>query len=148
MTVSLDASLYPPQFRDHITPPIRKLFLELEDPTPNSSTDPERRNSARLSAENAILRSHCESWRKRAEAHGAATLGLVGLARTARSHALQMRHERDALQEKYSALKRKIEEPEYVNRFFSIHGLFSNVSQIFNSVSPLFFPLYQKPSNR
>jgi hypothetical protein len=124
MTVSVDASLYPPQFRDHITPPIRKLFLELEDSTPHSSTDPERRKSARLRAENAILRSHCDSWRKRAEAHGAATLGLAGLARMARSHALQMRSERDALQEKYNALKRKIEDPEYVNRFFRYMACF------------------------
>jgi hypothetical protein len=42
----------------------------------------------------------------------------------ARSHALQMRSERDALQEKYNALKRKIEDPEYVNRFFRYMACF------------------------
>lgn len=115
--LTVDPSLYPPQFRSLMTPAIRKIYLE--DSTQQPSTDSESPpiKFARLTAENASLRRSCESWRRRAEAHGLATLGLVGLARMARDHAVQMRNERDVLQEKYTSLKRKFEEPESIAPF-------------------------------
>ena len=63
----------------------------------------------RLRAENVSLKTCCEVWRKRAGVHAAATLGLVGLARLARDHALKMKQEKAELEERYSTLKRKYE---------------------------------------
>ena len=55
------------------------------------------------------MKTCCEVWRKRAGVHAAATLGLVGLARLARDHALKMKQEKAELEERYSTLKRKYE---------------------------------------
>ncbi|KAF7798722.1 hypothetical protein EIP86_009947 [Pleurotus ostreatoroseus] len=77
--------------------------------SPGSSSSEE---CERLRAENASLKSCCEVWRKRAGVHAAATLGLVGLARLARDHALKMKQEKTELEEKYNALKRKHEYSE------------------------------------
>lgn len=69
---------------------------------------------ARLNTENASLRFNCDLWRKRAEVHAAATLGLLNIARVARDHALQLREEKTELERKYTSLKRKVVTDEYV----------------------------------
>lgn len=66
----------------------------------------------RLRAENASLRSCCETWRKRAAVHASASLGLVGLARLARDHAIKVRKEYTELNLKYNTLKRKHDSDE------------------------------------
>ncbi|EKM50606.1 uncharacterized protein PHACADRAFT_263970 [Phanerochaete carnosa HHB-10118-sp] len=113
-TISIvDPQLIPHHLRPHLTPAIRKLSLDFTIPsavpgsTPASECD-------RLRAENASLRSCCEVWRKRAALHASASLGLVGLARLARDHAIKMRRENCELQQKYISLKRKSEELELV----------------------------------
>lgn len=104
----VDPELLPVHLRQHFTPAIRKLCLDFSvpSPTPGSSSNAE---CERLRAENASLKSCCEVWRKRAGVHAAATLGLVGLARLARDHALKMKQEKTDLEEKYNVLKRKYE---------------------------------------
>ncbi|KDQ61477.1 hypothetical protein JAAARDRAFT_511597 [Jaapia argillacea MUCL 33604] len=102
---SLDNSLVPVHLRPYISSPIRKIFL---DPASETCT-PAQAESASVRAENLALRAHCEAWRRRAEVHSAANLGLVNLARLARDHALQMKAERDALEETLTAMKRKYE---------------------------------------
>lgn len=102
----VDPELLPTHMRQHFTPSIRKLCLDFSMPgsSPDSSSSEE---CERLRAENASLKSCCEVWRKRAGVHAAATLGLVGLARLARDHALKMKQEKSEVEEKYNALKRK-----------------------------------------
>ena len=102
----VDPQLIPSHIRPHLTPAIRKLSLDFTIPcsTPNSNPTLE---CDRLRAENASLRSCCEIWRKRAAVHAAASLGLVGLARLARDHAIKMRKECTDLHHKYNDLKRK-----------------------------------------
>ncbi|KIP03802.1 hypothetical protein PHLGIDRAFT_42567, partial [Phlebiopsis gigantea 11061_1 CR5-6] len=102
----IDPQLIPSHIRPHLTPAIRKLSLDFTIPcsTPNSNITLE---CDRLRAENASLRACCETWRKRAAVHAAASLGLVGLARLARDHAIKMRKECTDLHHKYNALKRK-----------------------------------------
>lgn len=92
--------------RPHLTPAVRKLDLDftISSPIPGCSAATE---CDRLRAENASLRSCCETWRKRAAVHAAASLGLVGLARLARDHALKMRKERIDVEQKYNNLRRK-----------------------------------------
>jgi hypothetical protein len=48
-------------------------------------------------------------WRRRAEAHAAATLGLLNLARVSRSRALEIKAEHEDLSRRYGALKRSLE---------------------------------------
>jgi hypothetical protein len=113
----VDPSLCPPQIRPHVTPPIRKLYLEVSSPKSSESTHLGLEEFSRLRAENATLKSQCVSWRQRAEAHSAAILGFVGLARMARNHAAQMENERNDLRERCDALKRKFEDPESATTF-------------------------------
>jgi hypothetical protein len=56
------------------------------------------------------LRRQCQIWRHRAEMHAATTLGLVGLARMTREHALQMKKERDMWERRCTELKCEIAE--------------------------------------
>ena len=58
------------------------------------------------------MRSCCQVWRKRASVHAAATLGLVGLAKLARDHALKVKQEKFEIEDKYNALKRKYDSIE------------------------------------
>ncbi|RDB15358.1 hypothetical protein Hypma_004657 [Hypsizygus marmoreus] len=111
---SFDPALVPAFLRPHITPSIRKLYLDLPSGKPRvvSSTIEIAVENARLNAENHALRTNCEMWRRRAEVHGAATLGLLGLARIARDEAVKMRHERDEVYKHYHSLKRKLPDDE------------------------------------
>jgi hypothetical protein len=82
-------------------------FRDRPDQTDNN--DP-----AHLRAENDTLRAYCVMWRKRVEAHAALTRRMVELARTAKDEVLRVKFERDELQTRYNALKRKQEESESV----------------------------------
>ncbi|KAG6811544.1 hypothetical protein H0H92_006897 [Tricholoma furcatifolium] len=68
--------------------------------------------NARLHAENEALKNMCGAWRRRAELHGAATLGLFGFARTARDQALRMRYERDEVYKHYLRLRERLSADE------------------------------------
>lgn len=59
---------------------------------------------ARLRAENDALRYNCLMWRKRAEVHSAATLGLLELSRTAKDQIVQVVQQRDTIQKDYLKL--------------------------------------------
>ncbi|KAF9048340.1 hypothetical protein BDZ89DRAFT_759847 [Hymenopellis radicata] len=115
-TVNMDTALVPDHLRPHVVPHIRRLYLDEPNPQPanNMTTSSPLAESARLSAENASLRFNCDLWRKRAEVHAAATLGLLNIARVARDHALQLKQEKEDLERKYNVLKRKVDADEYV----------------------------------
>lgn len=104
----VDPELLPAHLRQHFTPAIRKLNLDFSV-AGTSTASSSSAECERLRAENASLKSCSEVWRKRAGVHAAATLGLVGLARLARDHALKMKQEKNELEEKYNDLKRKYE---------------------------------------
>ncbi|KIY49925.1 hypothetical protein FISHEDRAFT_40332 [Fistulina hepatica ATCC 64428] len=109
--VTMDPGLVPEYLRPHLLPSIRRIYLD----DPDRKTLPPSLESAecgRMSAENVALRVNCGLWRKRAEVHAAATLGLLGLARQARDCAIQMKRERDEWIKRYSSLKRCREEDE------------------------------------
>lgn len=104
--------LVPTFLRPHIMPSIRRVYIDQPEatlPKPPASLAAE---CGRVTAENSALRIHCEIWRRRAEIHSAANLGLLGLARLARDHAMQMKRERDDLEVKYQTLKRKYHSEE------------------------------------
>jgi hypothetical protein len=87
---------------------------------------------ARLRAENSNLRTQCMMWRRRAELHGAATLGLLDFARILRDKASSLSRERDELETRCYALKRQLDEEECVFCYVSI--------------CTTFLPLYQRCS--
>lgn len=64
----------------------------------------------RLRAENEALRSNCVMWRKRAEMHGAANLGLINFAKAVRDQAGHLARDRENLQTRCRSLSRKIED--------------------------------------
>jgi hypothetical protein len=103
---NIDPSLVPESLRQHILPAIRKVYLE--QPT---STDPPDQ-FALLKSENDTLNVLCNMWRGRSEAHAAATVGLLNMARTMKDQFIQMKTERDELEKQYNMLKSKVEEPE------------------------------------
>ncbi|KAF5351372.1 hypothetical protein D9758_008033 [Tetrapyrgos nigripes] len=111
--VGLNPALVPQQLQRHVSPSVRRIFLE----EPSSDTPPKHPNAAltecgRLTAENTALRVHCTLWRKRSEVHAAATLGLLNLARSAKIQADKMKQERDELQRQCHVLKRKLDAEE------------------------------------
>ncbi|OBZ73654.1 hypothetical protein A0H81_06277 [Grifola frondosa] len=112
----VDPALVPHHLRPHVSPSVRKLHLEYNIPStmksPSSSSECEM-----LRAENASLKTCCFVWRKRAAVHAAATLGLVGLARLARDHAIKMKQERDEIRTRYNALKIRYEEEMLISTF-------------------------------
>lgn len=74
----------------------------------------------RLRTENLALRNQCGMWRKRAEMHGSANLGLLNFARAVRDQAAQLSREKLEVEGKYLALKRKAEEDRSVSSWFQI----------------------------
>ncbi len=108
---TVDQELLPVHLRQHFTASVRKLHLDFSLRSTNPASTPTE-ECERLRAENASLKSCCQVWRKRASIHAAATLGFVGLARLARDHAVKMKKEKNDLEEKYHALKRKYGSPE------------------------------------
>lgn len=113
--VNIDPAIVPSYLRPHLAPSIRKLYLDDQPSRPSNvpSTAVEAlAEAARLNAENSALRTNCAMWRRRAEVHAAATLGLLGLARQTRDHAVRMKFERDEFQKRYGDLKRMFEDEE------------------------------------
>ncbi|KAG6816048.1 hypothetical protein H0H87_008964 [Tephrocybe sp. NHM501043] len=97
--------------------PMRKVHLEspvdksAAPRTVSGSTEMVIENS-RLHAENEALKNAVGMWRRRAELHGAATLGLLGFSRTARDQALRMRFERDEVYKHYNILRERLPKSE------------------------------------
>ncbi|KAJ3743670.1 hypothetical protein DFH05DRAFT_1421484 [Lentinula detonsa] len=113
--ISVDPSTIPPPIRPHLVPSIRRLYLGEADVKPLASTTiPSAAVSecGRLAAENKTLRVNCAVWKRRAELHAAATLGLLNLARLARDCNQHLKNEKDDLQRQCNLLKRKLEAEE------------------------------------
>ncbi|KAF8159347.1 hypothetical protein B0H34DRAFT_654685 [Crassisporium funariophilum] len=119
-TPSLD--VFPPYLRSFVAPSIRKVFIN-NSPSPSATADkgaPEQPTAStsslseitRLQAENHALRTNCAMWRRRAEMHGAANLGLLNFARAVRDQASHLARERDELRIYCSSLKRKLDDDE------------------------------------
>ncbi|KAI0923639.1 hypothetical protein AcW1_006534 [Taiwanofungus camphoratus] len=112
----VDPALVPHHLQHHVTPSVRKLHLEYNIPSPTKLSSPGS-ECDQLRAENSSLRSCCIVWRKRAEVHAAATLGLVGLARLARDAAIKTKAEKDDLESRYNALKKEFEGKQTLSTF-------------------------------
>lgn len=114
MVATIDPTSAPPHLRPYLIPSVRRVFLDAprQHPRTVSSTTEIAMENSRLHAELSALRTNCEAWRKRAEAHGSATLSLLGFARTAKNEAVKMMHERDEMYRYSTFLKRKIPEEE------------------------------------
>jgi hypothetical protein len=121
VSAPLDMSTVPPHLRPHLTPSIRKVYLDL----PPRSDKPEASASntaasgvpydlsielARLHAEKEALRLNCSMWKKRAEVHSSATLGMLELSRVARDQVVQVSRDRDTLQRNYLKLKQDFQQ--------------------------------------
>ncbi|KAG5654171.1 hypothetical protein H0H81_006553 [Sphagnurus paluster] len=110
--VRVDPTAVPAQLRPHLLPSIRRVFPDL----PNSHSKPRKISAAteiaienrRLHVEGDVLRTTCGMWRKRADMHGGATLGLLRLARTMRDEAMKFRRERDEIYRQYNLLREKL----------------------------------------
>ncbi|TFK53443.1 hypothetical protein OE88DRAFT_1612046, partial [Heliocybe sulcata] len=112
---TIDPSMVPDHLQPYIFAPIRRLYLDLSlSPPPKPSQPhppvPVPSESQTLKAENLALRAHVEMWKRRAEVHSAANLGLVNLAKMARDYAVTLKRERDAMENELSALKRRLGE--------------------------------------
>ncbi|KDR80844.1 hypothetical protein GALMADRAFT_241321 [Galerina marginata CBS 339.88] len=129
-------SIIPPNLRPFVTPSVRKLFLDkatpgedadVENQPETSSSLAESSELSRLRAENLALRNNCALWRRRAEMHGNANLGLLNFARAVRDQASALARERDGLQKHCHALKRKIED-DRISRYsdVALAGFFSD----------------------
>jgi hypothetical protein len=109
----LNPLVLPSHLRPFITPTIRRVFLDSseESKEPSSSIPPNvAEELARLRSENLALKSHCTLWKRRAEVHSAATLGLLDLARTVRDQAASLARERDEWARRCHSLKRKLDD--------------------------------------
>ena len=118
--------MVPANLRPFITPSIRRVYIDPPttsqgDDTPDVNEQPSTAGSSRtavtselsrLRAENLALRNNYAMWRKRAEMHGAANLGLLNFARVVRDQASHLARERDELQTRCLSLKRKVEDYE------------------------------------
>lgn len=118
----INFNVVPPNLRPFVTPNIRKVYLDTPDTADEGSSKDATHSTAsglaaeselqRLRAENEALRSNCGMWRKRAEMHGTANLGLINFAKMVRDQATILARERDELQTQCRSLKRKIEDIE------------------------------------
>jgi hypothetical protein len=113
-TAPLNPLVVPPHLRPFITPTVRRVYIDSpEDEGKSSSLPPSvSEELAKLHAENQTLRSHCVLWRRRAELHGAATLGLLDFARMVRDQAVTLARERDELRRQCQSLKRKLDDQD------------------------------------
>ncbi|KAF5362325.1 hypothetical protein D9756_002228 [Leucocoprinus leucothites] len=125
----LDMSTVPPHLRPHVTPSIRRIYLDLpstsktdNSPTPTSITPPSELSRtlsteiARLRAEVEALKHNCSLWRRRAEVHSSATTGLLELSRTARDQIVQTCRERDTIQRNYHKLNHDFQRQQAILR--------------------------------
>ncbi|KAF6753516.1 hypothetical protein DFP72DRAFT_408168 [Ephemerocybe angulata] len=113
--VPLNPLVIPPHLRPFITPAIRRVYVDSPDSTtgePPSPIIPENvaQELAKLRTDNQTLQAHCGLWRRRAELHGAATLGLLDFARMVRNQAVSLARERDEFQRQCHHLKRKLDD--------------------------------------
>ncbi|KAF8972748.1 hypothetical protein BDZ97DRAFT_1649581 [Flammula alnicola] len=128
----INLNVVPPNLRPFITPSIRRVYLDIqsnkEDGSVESRDTPAASGSSselsRLRAENHALRTNCAMWRKRAEMHGTANLGLLNFARVVRDQAAHLARERDELQKHCRSLKRKIEDDELSRSFVQFNLIF------------------------
>ncbi|CAA7265195.1 unnamed protein product [Cyclocybe aegerita] len=135
----LNISVVPSHLRPFVNPSIRRVYVDLPDAestadavdadtdgkappaasgSPGPSTSGPSSSSseaARLRAENHTLRNNCAMWRRRAEMHGTANLGLLNFARVIRDQAAQLARERDVLQKRFESLKRRLDDDESIN---------------------------------
>jgi len=121
-------SLVPPNLRAFITPSVRRVYLDTPDrsaatsektagketgATPSTSLSSSQASEiSRLQAENVALRTSCAMWRRRAELHGSANLGLLNFAKMVRDQASNLAREREELQNCCLLLKRRLDEIE------------------------------------
>ncbi|KAI0057414.1 hypothetical protein BV25DRAFT_1790874, partial [Artomyces pyxidatus] len=118
--IALNPYLVPANLRPYILPPFRRIYLNEaptperpDSPIPSTAAAPPKEDAetqqltARLQAENAVLRKSCLAWRQRADAHATSHVGLAALVRMAKEQAQRMCAERDELARKYEAMKRK-----------------------------------------
>jgi len=103
----VDLELVPDRLRPHVSPPIRRLHLDLF-----SSNDASPEACARYRAEIESLRSQCNVLQWRSGVHSATTAGLACLAKVVRDEAIRMKSERDSFEERYNALKRKVRDED------------------------------------
>lgn len=113
----LDISTVPLHLRPHITPSIRKVYLDLPPKDTNSGPKTSPLNTAtldsskalslevaRLRAEVEALKYNCSMWRRRAEAHSSTTIGLLKQCRAAKDQFTRTCRERDTIQRNYLEL--------------------------------------------
>jgi len=105
--VNVDPKLIPDRLKLHMLPSIRTLHLG-----PSTIHDVEPDGRTRDTAEIMSLRSQRDVMQWRAGVHAATISGLTCLAKMARDQAIQMRNERDSLERKYNALKRKVSDED------------------------------------
>jgi len=111
---SVDSASIPAHLRGHVHPSVRRLYPNTSTLEPRTVTAPAEIaiENRRLHAENCALETTCGMWRRRAEAHAAATLGLLELARSTRDQAENMRRERDEVYKHYDLLREKLPEAD------------------------------------
>ena len=108
---TIDPNAIPGHLRNSILPALRRIYFdETQDPSPVPAQN--EAEVSKLRAENAILRAYCETWKRRANLHSAV---IYGVAKVAREQVLSMRAEREELERKYQALKRKCADLEWVS---------------------------------
>ncbi|KIM39682.1 hypothetical protein M413DRAFT_447140 [Hebeloma cylindrosporum] len=172
----INLNVVPANLRPFITPSIRRVYIDPSTSQGNGNDTPDVNEQqrpavaagsssrtaimtssssasselARLRAENIALRNNCALWRKRAEMHGAANLGLLNFARVVRDQASHLARERDELQTRCHSLKRKVENYEMARCSESamVEAFLQGRSEIQNSGSPdpgslLFAPPFQ-----
>jgi hypothetical protein len=100
---SVDPNAVAEHLRNSVLPALRRIYLDEVQDTPSPSAQTEAEVS-RLRAENAILRTYCGSWKRRANFHSAV---IYGVTKVAREQILGMRVDREQLEQKYQNLKRK-----------------------------------------
>lgn len=119
MAAPINLNVVPPNLRPFVTPSIRRVYLDSQTPEEKGSETAGQPSTSsmtielqRLRSENEALRSNCSMWRKRAEMHGTANLGLINFAKVVRDQAALLGRERDSLQVRCRLLSRKVEDIE------------------------------------
>lgn len=149
--VAIDPHFVPPYLHPYLLPPFRKLYLDttLDLPCPNPGPGPAKWQETReqlenerdrLRAENAVLRTSCAAWRRRADAHAAVHIGLATFARLARDYARMMHVQRDELAQRCESLKRKYGGNDNDNGDDEDEDEFAHESSTDASSSPIFVP--------
>ncbi|KAJ3561180.1 hypothetical protein NP233_g10352 [Leucocoprinus birnbaumii] len=143
----LDITTVPPHLRPHVTPSIRRVYLDLPTKAKKNSyastskeSSPELSRTlstevARLRAEVEALRHNCSLWRRRAEVHSSATVGLLELSKTARDQIIQTCRERDTIQRDYYKLNHDFKRQQAILQALVSNG--SMPQQRFGSPSNL-----------